>query len=155
MRQERLKARWISKFKVPTTDSLHSDPIAPNRLKEVVIDRPDQVWATDATAILTGQGWMYLVALLDLHTRKVVGWAMSQTLDANLTVAALVMATARRQPPPGLIVHSDRGSQFVVGFMGHTRTLFVSLKSGQTVAVLKTDNRVTLEAAQSAIQKIR
>jgi len=67
----------------------------------------------------------------------------------------LVMATARRQPPPGLIVHSDRGSQFVVGFMGHTRTLFVSLKSGQTVAVLKTDNRVTLEAAQSAIQKIR
>jgi putative transposase len=112
MKQERLKARWISKFKVPTTDSRHKEPIAPNRLPGIEVQRTDQVWATDATAILTGQGWMYLVAVLDLHSRKIVGWAMDKYLDAELAIGALAMAVAGRQPAPGLIVHSDRGSQF-------------------------------------------
>jgi transposase InsO family protein len=112
MKQERLKARWISKFKVPTTDSRHADPIAPNRLPGVEVKRLNQVWVTDATAILTGQGWLYLVAVLDLHSRRIVGWSMDQYLDAKLTITALEMALAGRQPAPGLIVHSDRGSQF-------------------------------------------
>jgi putative transposase len=112
MKQERLKARWISKFKVPTTDSRHKEPIAPNRLPGLEVQRPNQVWATDATAILTGQGWMYLVAVLDLHSRRVVGWAMNQHLDAKLAIDALAMALAARRPARGLIVHSDRGSQF-------------------------------------------
>jgi putative transposase len=112
MKQERLKARWISKFKVPTTDSRHVDPIAPNLLPGVEVQRLNQAWATDATAILTGQGWLYLVAVIDLHSRRIVGWSMDQYLDAKLTIAALEMALVGRQPAPGLVVHSDRGSQF-------------------------------------------
>lgn len=112
MRQEHLRARQRSKYRVATTDSRHADPIAPNRLPEVVIKRPDQVWVTDATGVLTGQGWLYVVALLDLCTRRIVGWAMHETLDAPLAVKALQMAIDQRQPPRNLIVHSDRGSQF-------------------------------------------
>ena len=76
------------------------------------MQRPNQVWVTDATGILTGQGWLYLVAVLDLCSRRVVGWAMSPILDAPLTIAALRMALRQRQPRRTLIVHSDRGSQF-------------------------------------------
>ncbi|MBM3843552.1 MAG: IS3 family transposase [Verrucomicrobia bacterium] len=112
MRQERLWARQRSKFRVPTTDSRHSEPIAPNRLAAVQAQSRDQVRATDATAILTGEGWLYLVALLDLHTRRVVGWAMDRHLDAAVAVRALQMAITQRRPAPGLIVHSDRGTQF-------------------------------------------
>ena len=112
MRQEHLRARQRSKYRVVTTDSRHADPIAPNRLPEVVVKRPDQVWVTDATGVLTGQGWLYVVALLDLCTRRIVGWAMHETLDAPLAVKALQMAIHQRQPPRDLIVHSDRGSQF-------------------------------------------
>jgi len=112
MRQERLWARQRSKYRVATTDSRHGGPIAPNRLLQLQVQRRDQVWVTDATCVLTGQGWLYVVALLDLHTRRVVGWAMRQCLDAALVVQALQMAIAQRRPPPALIVHSDRGSQF-------------------------------------------
>jgi len=112
MRQERLWARQRSKFRVPTTDSRHADPIAPNRLAELVVRRRDQVWVTDATCVLTGQGWLYLVALLDVFTRRIVGWAMHESLDAQLVVKALQMAIDQRRPKPALIVHSDRGSQF-------------------------------------------
>jgi len=112
MRQERLWARQRSKYRVATTDSRHDDPIAPNRLLEVVPKRPDQVWVTDATCVLTGQGWLYVVALLDVYTRRIVGWAMHESLDAQLAVKALQMAIGQRRPPPLLIVHSDRGSQF-------------------------------------------
>jgi transposase InsO family protein len=76
------------------------------------IARLDQVWATDATCVLTGQGWLYLVVVLDLFSRRVVGWAMSQLLDAPLAIAALRMALSQRRPTKSLIVHSDRGSQF-------------------------------------------
>jgi transposase InsO family protein len=112
MRQEHLRARQRSKYRVSTTDSRHADPIAPNRLPEVVVRRPDQVWVTDATCVLTGQGWLYVVALLDLFTRRIVGWAMHETLDAALTVKALQMAINQRQPARNVLVHSDRGSQF-------------------------------------------
>jgi putative transposase len=112
MRQERLWARQRSKYRVATTDSRHADPIAPNRLPGIVPERRDQVWVTDATCVLTGQGWLYVVALLDIYTRRIVGWAMHENLDAQLAVKALQMAIAQRRPKPSLIVHSDRGSQF-------------------------------------------
>lgn len=112
MRAERLFARQRSKYRVATTDSRHGGPIAPNRIRHLPVRRLDQVWVTDATAVLTGQGWLYLVAVLDLYSRRVVGWAMSPLLDASLTIAALRMALAQRHPAPKLILHSDRGSQF-------------------------------------------
>ena len=112
MRQERLWARQRSKYRVATTDSRHADPIAPNRLQGLTATRPDQVWVTDATCVLTGQGWLYVVAVLDVFTRRVVGWSMDASLDGAMAVRSLVMAIAQRRPPRGLIVHSDRGSQF-------------------------------------------
>jgi putative transposase len=112
MRQERLFARQRSKYRPATTNSRHGGPIAPHRLKNLSVQRANQVWATDATGILTGQGWLYLVANLDLFSRRVVGWAMSPILDAPLASAALQMALQQRRPSTSLIVHSDRGSQF-------------------------------------------
>jgi transposase InsO family protein len=112
MRAERLFARQRSKYRVATTDSRHGGPIAPNRLRTLSIRKPDQAWVTDATGVLTGQGWLYVVAVLDVHSRRVVGWGMSPLLDAPLAVSALRMALAQRQPAPRLILHSDRGSQF-------------------------------------------
>ena len=112
MRQERLWARQRSKYRVATTDSRHTDPIAPNRLAELVVKRRDRVWVTDATCVLTGQGWLCVVALLDICTRRIVGWAMHESLDAQLAVNALQMAITQRRPKPKLIVHSDRGTQF-------------------------------------------
>jgi transposase InsO family protein len=112
MRQERLWARQRSKYRVATTDSRHTEPIAPNRLAELKVKRRDRVWVTDATCVLTGQGWLYVVALLDVYTRRVVGWAMHESLDAQLAVNALRMAITQRRPKPKLIVHSDRGTQF-------------------------------------------
>jgi putative transposase len=119
MRAERLFARQRSKYRVRTTDSRHGGPIAPNRLQSLAVRRPDQVWVTDATGILTGQGWLYLVAVLDLCSRRVVGWAMHQSLDARLVSAALRMALLQRRPRTKLIVHSDRGSQFASGAYRH------------------------------------
>jgi putative transposase len=112
MRQERIFARQRSKYRGATTDSRHGGPIAPNRLQNLVVRRPDQLWVTDATGILTGQGWLYLVAVLDVCTRRVIGWAMHQILDARLVMAALRMALLQRRPKGNLILHSDRGAQF-------------------------------------------
>src|SRR5437588_1337079 len=112
MRLERLFARQCSKYRVATTDSRHGGPIAPNRVRALVLRRPNQLWTTDATCILTAQGWLYLVAVLDLFSRRVVGWAMSQLLDAPLAIAALHMDLSQRRPIKSLIVQSDRGSQF-------------------------------------------
>jgi putative transposase len=112
MRLERIFARQRSKYRPAATDSRHGGPIAPNRVQNLAVRRPDQVWVTDATGVLTGQGWLYLVAVLDVFTRRVIGWAMSQILDARLVIAALRMALGQRHPAGALIVHSDRGAQF-------------------------------------------
>ena len=112
MRLERLFARQRSKYRVVTTDSRHGGPIAPNRVQGLVLRRPNQLWATDATCVLTGQGWLYLVAVLDVFSRRVIGWAMSQLLDASLVSTALRMALNQRRHSQNLIVHSDRGAQF-------------------------------------------
>lgn len=112
MRQERLWARQRSKYRPATTNSHHAEPIAPNRLLRCVPRRLNEIWVTDATCVLTGQGWLYVVALLDVVSRRVVGWAMDATLDAAMAVRALEMAIKQRRPTAGLMVHSDRGSQF-------------------------------------------
>ena len=112
MRQERLFARQRSKYRVATTDSRHGGPIAPNRIQNLNVQQLDQVWVSDATGVLTAQGWLYLVAVLDVFSRRVLGWAMSPILDAPLVSTALRMALSQRQPAGPLILHSDRGSQF-------------------------------------------
>ena len=120
MRIERIFARQRSKYRAATTDSRHGGPIAPNRIRHLRIRRRDQVWATDATCILTGQGWLYLVAVLDLFSRRVIGWSMHTILDASLVISALRMALAQRRPITPLIVHSDRGAQFASAAYRHT-----------------------------------
>lgn len=107
-----LKCRTKKKFKV-TTDSKHSLPIAPNRLERCFdADAPNQVYVSDITYIWTQQGWLYLAVVIDLFSRKVVGWSMQESMKADLVNQALLMAIEHRQPPKGLISHSDRGSQY-------------------------------------------
>ena len=96
-----------------TTNSNHSHPIAQNLLqRNFAFDRPDQAWVGDITYIPTGEGWLYLAIVKDLCTRKIVGYAFSDRIDTQLTLAALDMAYRRRKPPKGLIFHSDRGVQY-------------------------------------------
>jgi putative transposase len=96
-----------------TTDSRHDQPVAPNLLGRCfTAERPDAVWLADISYIPTGEGWLYLAAVRDLATREIVGWSMADHLRAGLCVDALLMALRRRQPPRGLIHHSDRGVQY-------------------------------------------
>src|SRR5260370_7616716 len=88
MRQERIFARQRSKYRVATTDSRHGGPIAPNRVRNLSVQQPNRVWATDATCVLTAQGWLYLVAVLDVFSRRVIGWAISQLLHSSLAITA-------------------------------------------------------------------
>lgn len=111
MQAQGLMARGKRRF-VRTTDSRHSLPVAPNLLlRDFVATEKNRVWTTDITYIWTLQGWLYLAVLLDLYSRRVVGWAMSEHIDETLVLSALQMALVRRRPAPGLIHHSDRGSQ--------------------------------------------
>jgi transposase InsO family protein len=96
-----------------TTDSKHSHPIAPNLLdRQFIAAAPNQVWLADITYLSTGEGWLYLAVVLDMFSRRVVGWAMRETMPQELTIAALQMAITQRRPGPGLVHHSDRGSQY-------------------------------------------
>lgn len=101
---------------VRTTDSRHDHPVAPNVLKrDFTTTAPNKVWVTDITYIPTQQGWLYLAVILDLFSRKVVGWAMDDNMERGLVLRALRMALLHRQPPLQLIHHSDRGSQYASG----------------------------------------
>jgi len=112
MRKHGLRSVWKRKF-VHTTDSKHALPISPNVLnRQFNPTRPNQVWVADITYIRTRSGWLYLAVVLDLFARKVVGWAMAPDMQATLVCRALQLAIAQRQPAAGLIVHSDRGSQY-------------------------------------------
>ena len=112
MRQHGIAVEKRRKF-IRTTDSKHSLPIAPNRLNQCFeVDRPDVVWTTDITYIYTGQGWLYLAVVIDLFSRRIVGWSMAPSLGRTLVIDALKMAIAVRNPHKGLIHHSDRGSQY-------------------------------------------
>lgn len=113
MREASLNGRVRRRYKVKTTDSNHSNPIAPNRLKEKPKPTgPNQIWRTDITYIETEEGWLYLCNIQDEYSRKQVGWAMSENIDTALVLEALEMAKTQRKPTPGLIIHSDRGSQY-------------------------------------------
>ncbi len=112
MRENGLKARQKRRFK-RTTDSHHSFPIAPNLLEQdFSAERPNQKWAADISYVWASEGWLYLAVVLDLFARRVVGWAVSDRLHQELALEALRKALAIRQPPPGLIHHADRGSQY-------------------------------------------
>lgn len=112
MRIDGLCARRRRTFRV-TTDSSHGLPVAENLLgRDFAAAVPNQKWVADITYIRTAEGWLYLAVELDLHSRQIVGWAMSERITAGLTIDALTMAIERRRPPAGLIHHSDRGSQY-------------------------------------------
>lgn len=115
MRQLRLLGRRRRRFRV-TTQSRHNFPVAPNLLaRNFWATVPNQKWLADITYVRTGQGWLYLSIVLDLYARLVVGWAIEPYLRDTLTLKALNMALNCRKPPPGLLHHSDRGSQYASG----------------------------------------
>jgi len=107
-----IKARAKKKYKA-TTDSNHKLPVAPNLLsRQFTVDVPNRVWTSDITYIDTGEGWLYLAVVIDLFSRQIVGWSMQPRMKKELVIDALRMAWFRRHPAPGLIFHSDRGSQY-------------------------------------------
>ena len=110
MRENELAARRKKAFRPRTT--LPGEGAAPNLIKELKPSAPDQVWASDITYVATLEGWLYLAVILDLFSRRVVGWKLGQTLEAELVVTALRNALVLRQPAEGLYFHSDRGSQY-------------------------------------------
>ena len=112
LRRQGLRAKAARKFKA-TTNSNHTLPVADNLLQQdFTAQRPNQMWVCDITYIGTDEGWLYLAVVLDLYSRKVVGWSMSERMTATLVCAALRMALFNRKRPRGVIVHSDRGSQY-------------------------------------------
>jgi putative transposase len=113
MRRHGLRAQVAPRSAPRTTDSDHDHPIAPNRLaKRDAPTGPNQIWLQDITYVRTAQGWLYLALVMDLWSRKIIGWAMADHLRADLVIAALRMAHRQRQPGGGLLVHSDRGVQY-------------------------------------------
>ena len=116
MRAHDLGSRKRRRFRVVTTDSTHVHPLAPNVLeRDFAATAPNQKWLADLTYIPTDEGWLYLALVLDLFSRKLVGWATSETMPQELTLAALAVALGWRDPAPGLVHHSDRGSQYAAG----------------------------------------
>lgn len=113
MKEKGLCGRQKGRYRVQTTDSNHDQPIAPNRLAEAPkAAAPNQLWVADITYIPTKEGWLYLAAILDLYSRKIVGWAMSERIDTALVLNALAMALLHRCPPAKLLCHTDRGVQY-------------------------------------------
>lgn len=112
LREQGIQVRRRRRYR-KTTDSAHSLPVAPNRLeRQFVVTRRNRVWVGDITYVETAQGWLYLAVLLDLFSRRVVGWAVSPSLDRGLALDALARALRSRSPAAGLIHHSDRGCQY-------------------------------------------
>jgi transposase InsO family protein len=121
MRRHGLRACWRRKF-IHTTDSKHSLPVADNVLKrEFAPARANQAWAGDITYIRTATGWLYLAVVIDLFSRKIVGWSMASHMQASLVCEAVQMAIGCRNPTPGVLMHTDRGSQYASE--AHTRLL--------------------------------
>jgi putative transposase len=113
MRAAGLQGRQRRRYRVRTTDSRHDEPIAPNRLAAAAPPtRPDAVWVTDITYVDTDEGWLYLAGVLDLYSRRLIGWAMASSLETALPLAALHMALRQRRPAAGVLHHSDRGCQY-------------------------------------------
>lgn len=112
MKQAGLACKTVKKFKA-TTNSKHDEAISPNLLnRNFKVDEPNKVWVGDITYIWTDMGWLYLATVIDLFSRKVVGWSMSDRMKTSLVNDAMQMAIWQRKPPKGLIWHTDRGSQY-------------------------------------------
>jgi transposase InsO family protein len=115
MRLHGLRAKQTKIYKT-TTKRNQADPVVPNRLKRAfTAERPNQKWLTDITYIRTEEGWLYLAVVLDLYSRRIIGWAMSDRMTSELTIRALEMALQHREVEPGLVHHSDQGSQYTDG----------------------------------------
>ena len=113
MRENEIVGKQAKKFKPHTTDSKHTLPVAENLLdRRFDVGAPDRYWVSDITYIWTREGWLYLAATMDLYSRRIVGWSMSDSADRELVLNAFWMAVGRRRPGPGLLHHSDRGSQY-------------------------------------------
>lgn len=113
MRANGIRAACSRRFRVRTTDSRHGHPVAENLLaRDFAAARPDRVWLADITYVPTAEGFLYLAGVMDLCSRRIVGWSMQPTLGTELALGALRMAIARRRPGEGLIHHSDRGVQY-------------------------------------------
>lgn len=151
MRQHGLCAQAARRFVPCTTDSDHDQPIAPNLLAQrAAPTAPNQVWLQDITYVRTGQGWLYLALVLDLWSRKIVGWAMADHLRSELVVSALRMAQTQRRPSPGLLVHSDRGVQYA---SDPTRRFLA--EHGWVASMSRTGNPYDNAWMESAIGKIK
>lgn len=112
MRENNIRSKASKKFKA-TTNSNHSNPVAENLLaRELKVDSPDKVWVSDITYIHTKEGWLYLCVVIDLFSRKVIGWSMSNRIDTDLVIKAFLMALINRRKPNGVLFHSDRGVQY-------------------------------------------
>lgn len=115
MRENGLKALQKKRFK-KTTDSDHGGPVAPNLLdQDFTADAPNQKWGVDISYVWTNEGWLYLAIVLDLYSRRIIGWAISDRMKKDLALTALKRALAVRQPSRQLIHHSDRGGQYCSG----------------------------------------
>lgn len=113
MKTAGIRGKMRRKRRVLTTDSRHDNPIAPDLVqRHFAAAGPNRIWVSDITYIRIARGWMYLCIVLDLYSRKVVGWSMSRTPDSELTARAMEMSLLHRTPDPGLILHSDRGVQY-------------------------------------------
>jgi transposase InsO family protein len=113
MRRHGIRAIMAPPRRARTTDSRHALPIAPNLLaRDFTVAAPNRIWLADITYVPTGEGWLYLAAVMDLFSRKIVGWAMRDHLRTDLASSALTMALQRQRPAVGLIHHSDRGVQY-------------------------------------------
>jgi putative transposase len=113
MREAGIRSKIKRRFRIVTTDAKHDHPIAANVLnRSFAADAPDHKWCVDITYISTGEGWLYLAAVIDLFSRRIVGWSMADHLRSDLCLDALSMAIERRRPAPGLLHHSDRGIQY-------------------------------------------
>lgn len=116
MREHGIRSKRKRRFRVVTTDSKHSHPVAENHLaRNFEPSKPNQKWSADITYIPTKEGWLYLAVILDLFSRRVVGWSMDETMPTELTLRALRMALDKCNPGDGLMHHSDRGSQYAAG----------------------------------------
>jgi len=151
MRENDLNPRRRRRY-VATTDSDHDHPIFPNRAKQLVPDGPNQLWVADIPYVAIAVGFVYVAIILDAWSRKVVGYAISRSIDARLAIAALETAIVRRRPPRGCIHHSDRGSQYaaepyrkilaqhgLVGSMGRRGNPYDNAKAESFMKTLKVE----------------
>jgi transposase InsO family protein len=123
MRAEGICGRQPGRYRVQTTDSNHDQPIAPNLMAEVpAATAPNQIWVGDITYIETPEGWLYLAAVLDRYSRKIVGWSMSERIDTELVLKAFDMALLHRRPTSQVLFHSDRGVQYASADYRHALT---------------------------------